>query len=74
MTEEEGEVIKVRLENRAKILEECSLSLMGRFHMTKPINLWAAKNLLRSVWKLGHDLKIMDVGEGLMQFKFSMES
>ena len=47
---------------------------MGRFHMTKPINLWAAKNLLRSVWKLGHDLKIMDVGEGLMQFKFSMES
>ncbi|XP_065620728.1 uncharacterized protein LOC136063773 [Quercus suber] len=42
--------------------------------MTKPINLWAAKNLLRSVWKLGHDLKIKDVGEGLMQFKFSMES
>ena len=71
---EEGEVIKVRSENHAKILEECSLSLMGRFHTTKSINLWAAKNLLRSVWKLGHDLKITDVGEGLMQFKFSMES
>ena len=61
LTEEEGEVIKVRSENRVKILEECSLNLMDRFHMTKPINLWAAKNLLRSVWKLGHDLKIMDV-------------
>ena len=43
LTEEEGEVIKVRSENRAKILEECSLSLMGRFHTTKPINFWAAK-------------------------------
>ncbi|XP_050249322.1 uncharacterized protein LOC126696683 [Quercus robur] len=74
LTEEEGEVIKVRSENRAKILEECSLSLMGHFHTMKPINLWVAKNLLRSVWKLGHDLKITDIGEGLMQFKFSMES
>ena len=26
------------------------------------------------MWKLGHDLKITDIGEGLMQFKFSMES
>ena len=74
LTEEEGEVIKVWSDNRAKILEECSLSLMGCFHTTEPINLWDAKNLLRSVWKLGHDLKITDVGEGLMQFKFSMES
>ena len=68
LTEEEREVIKVRLGNRAKIQEECSLSLMGRFLTTKPIN------LLRSVWKLGHDLKITDVGEGLLQFKFFMES
>ena len=36
--------------------------------------MWAAKNLLKFVWKLGHDLKIMDVGEGLLKFKFSMES
>ena len=46
---------------------------MGQFLMTKPINMWVAKNLLRSVWKLDHDLKITDVGEGLLQFKFSME-
>ncbi|XP_075643181.1 uncharacterized protein At4g02000-like [Castanea sativa] len=74
LMEEEDEVIKVQSQNHAKILEECSLSLMGRFHTTKPINLWAAKNLLRSVWKFGHDLKITNVDEGLMQFKFSMES
>lgn len=74
LTKEEGEVIKVQSENCAKILEECSLSLMCRFHTTKPINMWATKNLLRSVWKLGHNLKITDVGEGLMQFKFSIES
>ena len=41
---------------------------------TKPINLQAGKNLLRDVWKFGQDLKINDVGEGLIQFKFSLES
>ena len=48
--------------------------LNGPISTTKPINMWVAKNLLRSVWKLGHDLKITDVGEGLLQFNFSMES
>ena len=33
-----------------------------------------AKNLLRSIWKMGDDIKIIEVGEGLLQFKFSMES
>ena len=35
---EEGEVIIVRAENREKILEDCSLSLVGRFCTTKNIN------------------------------------
>ena len=74
LTAEEDEVIMVRPEHRAKTLEECSLSLLGRFHTTKLINFRAAKNLLRSVWKMGNDLKIMDVGDGLFQFKFAMES
>nr|POE44812.1 uncharacterized protein CFP56_76257 [Quercus suber] len=34
----------------------------------------AAKDLLRSVWKMGSDLCIVDVGDDLFQFKFSMES
>ncbi|XP_075665633.1 uncharacterized protein At4g02000-like [Castanea sativa] len=74
LTEEEGKIIKVRSDNRAKILEECSLSLMGHFHMMRPINTRAAKNLLRSVWKFGQDLKITEVGDRLFQFKFAMES
>ena len=37
LTKEEREVIKVQLGNRAKILEECSLSLMGRF-LTMKLN------------------------------------
>ena len=44
------------------------------FLTTKPINLRAAKNLLRSIWKMGSDLKITDVGDGLIQFKFAIES
>nr|POF19282.1 hypothetical protein CFP56_55829 [Quercus suber] len=33
-----------------------------------------SKSLLWSVWKLGTDLKIIDVGQGLFQFKFALES
>ena len=74
LTEEEGEVIPLRSANRDKVLEECSLSLIGRFHTTKPINIRAAKTLLRSVWKFGQDLRMTGVGDGLIQFKFSMDS
>ena len=34
----------------------------------------AAKNLQRSMWKMGDDLKVVEVGDGLLQFKFSLES
>ena len=74
LTEEEGEVIKVGGTHRDKILEECSLSLLGRFLTTRSYNQGAAKSLIRSVWKMGHDLKIVDVGGGLFQFKFALES
>ena len=60
--------------HREKILEEYSLILIGKFLTTCPLNLRATKNLLCSVWKLGNDLKIVDVGDGLLQFKFSLES
>ena len=56
------------------MLEECSLSLFGRFLTTRAFNQRVAKDLLRSVWKMGSDLCIADVGDDLFQFKFSMES
>ena len=74
LTEEEGEEIKVGGAHRSKTLEECSLSLLGRFLTSRPYNQTAAKSLLRSVWKMGSDLRIVDVGEGLFQFKFTLES
>ena len=73
LTEEEGAVIKDGGTHKEKILEECSLSLLGRFLTTHSYNQGAAKSLLRSVWKMGSDLKIVDMGGGLFQFKFALE-
>ena len=74
LTEEEGEIIKVKPRQREQTLEEYSLSLLGKFHTTQPFNQRAAKNFLRSAWKFGTELKIVEVGEGFFQFKFAMES
>ena len=71
---EEGEEITIRPTQREKILEGWSFSLIGKFLASRPFNQRTAKNLLRSVWKMGNDLKIVDIGEGLFQFKFSIES
>lgn len=57
-----------------KNLEECSLILLGRFLTTRRYNLRAAKAMLRNAWKLGNDVRIIDVGEGVLQFKFKLES
>ena len=51
----EGEIIKVHSDYRETAPEECSLSLIGCFLTTKPINSRAAKSLLGSVWKFGQD-------------------
>ena len=74
LTTDEDEVMPIYLVRREKVLEEFSLSLIGKFLTTKPINIQVAKNLLRSMWKLREDLKIIEVGERLVQFNFSMES
>ena len=74
LTTEEDEAITIRPVRRKEILEEYSLSLIGKFLTTRSINMRAAKNLLRSTWKMGDDLKVVEVGDGLLQFKFAMES
>nr|POE77274.1 hypothetical protein CFP56_29776 [Quercus suber] len=61
LTPKEAQPITVHTVHREKILEEYSLSLIGKFLTTRPLNLKAAKNLLHSVWKLGSNLKIVDV-------------
>lgn len=74
LTAEEGEIIQVCPRQRERILKECSLSLFGKFLTTRQYNQRAVKNLLHTTWKFGSDLKIIDVGERLFQFKFTMES
>lgn len=74
LTSEEGEAITLRPIQQARTLEEHLLSIIGKFLTSRPLNQKATKDLLRSVWKLGNDLKMVVVGEGLIQFKFAMES
>ena len=74
LTSKEGEAILVRPTQWARTLEEYLNNIIGKFLTARPINLRAAKNLLRAVWKMGNDLKITDVGEGLFQYKFALES
>ena len=74
LSEEEDKVVKINLAHREKTIEECSLTLLGRFLTNRPYNQRAAKTLLQSMWKLGNDLRIVDVGEGLFQFRFKLES
>ena len=38
LTEDEGEIIKVGVSQRERMLEECSLSLLGRFLTTRVLN------------------------------------
>ena len=73
LTTDEDEVMAIRPVRRDKILE-FSLSLIGSFLTSKSINFRAAKNLIRSMWKLGDDLRIVEMGDGIFQFKFSLES
>ena len=68
LIEEEGEVIKVGGTHRGKILEESSLSLLGHFLTKCSYNQSVAKSLIRFVWKMGYDPRIVDVGDGLFQF------
>lgn len=65
LTTDEDKVMTIRPVRRDKILEEFSLSLIGRFLTSKSINLRVAKNLIRSMWKLGDDLRIVEMGDGI---------
>ena len=67
--EEEGDII-ITAQNRDDLLEECSLSLFGRLLSDRQQNMRALKNTLRVAWKMGSELRIVDVGSNILQFKF----
>ena len=73
LTKEEEVHILVSGEGRFELLVECSLSLMGCLLTNMKQNKQALKNTLRLAWKVGLDLRNVEVGNGIYQFKFSNE-
>ena len=71
LTKEEEEAIPISVSNCPGLLEECSLSLFGRLLADRQQNQRALKNTLRSAWKMGSDMRIVEVGNNIVQFKFS---
>ena len=69
--EEEEEEISISTSDSSNLLEECELSLFGRLIADRHQNMRAFKSTLRSVWKMGSDFRIVDVGKNIFQFKFS---
>ncbi|KAK9987791.1 hypothetical protein SO802_028030 [Lithocarpus litseifolius] len=73
LTKEEEVQISVSEEDREQVFEECSLSLFRKLLMDRKQNPHALKNTLRGPWKVGSDLKIIEVGNSILQFKFANE-
>ena len=70
LTKEEEECIQIMNQGCAELLEECYLSLFGKLPSSRQQNQRALKGTLRVVWKMGSDLRILEVGNGILQFKF----
>ena len=70
LTKEEADDIVITSVTRAELLEECSLSLFGRLLTDRQQNQRAFKNTLKAAWKMGSDLRIVEVGNNVFQFKF----
>nr|POE79040.1 hypothetical protein CFP56_43050 [Quercus suber] len=71
LTKEEGEEIRITHINPVTNFEECSLSLFGKLLLDRQQNIRALQNTLRTAWKLGSDLQIVEVGNDILQFNFS---
>ena len=66
LTKEEEEDIVITNSNCSGIFEECSLSLFGRLLSDCHQNLRAFKNSLKAAWKMGSDLRIVEVGNNIL--------
>ena len=71
LTKEEEEEISISTSGSSNLLEEFELSLFGRLLADRHQNMRVLKSTLRSVWKMGSDFRIVDVGKNIFQFKFS---
>ena len=71
LTKEEEEDIPITAASRLDLLKECHLSLFGRLLSDCQQNQHAHKSTLRSAWKMGSELRIAEVGNNILQFKFN---
>ena len=71
LTKEEEEDIVIANISSSEILEECTLSLFRRLLSDHHQNIRALKNTLKAAWRMGFDLRIVEVGNNLLQFKFN---
>ena len=71
LTKEEEESIQISVHSRADLLEECHLSLFGKLLSDRQQNQRPLKSTLRSIWKMGSDLRIVEVGNDILWFKFN---
>ena len=71
LTKEEEEAIPITVTKCSGLLEECPLSLFGQLLSNREQNQRALKNTLRLAWKMGSDMRIVEVGNNILQFKFS---
>ncbi|KAK7829561.1 uncharacterized protein CFP56_029010 [Quercus suber] len=60
LTKEEEEDIFISSNSSPDLLEECALSLFGKLLVDRNQNQRALKNTLRSTWKMGSDLQIVE--------------
>ena len=73
LTKEEEEDIFITNTSRSEIIEECSLSLFGCLLTDRHQNQRALKSTLKAAWKMGSGLRMVEVGNNIMQFKFSSQ-
>ena len=65
LTTEEEETIEILDEGRKEGLENCALSLIGKFLTCHPFNKQAAITTLKRAWGLEETVQIVEVGTNL---------
>ncbi|KAK7825369.1 hypothetical protein CFP56_033137 [Quercus suber] len=65
LTKEEEEDIALSTRSKSNLMEECALSLFGKLLSDRQQNQKALKSTLRTAWKMGSELRIVDVVWGL---------
>ena len=66
LTKEEEDDIAITNVARSELIEECSLSLFGHLLTNRQQNQRAFKNTRKSAWKMGSDLRIVEVGNNIL--------